>query len=134
MPVCKGFIFTLVSIFYFPEAAAPFWSSWPSDRSRAARSRLWTPTRHKHNWGRVLFKHQYCIQVFFSGLKMRYWSKFNSNPRFRDVRNVQTGPLKLIYVYNGIREKWSRIKWYTRSICTLLYINFDGLYIIMNSP
>ena len=44
------------------------------------------------------------------------------------------GPLKLTYVYNGIREKWSRIKWYTRSICTLLYINFDGLYIIMNSP
>ena len=25
-----------------------------------------------------------------------------------------------------------RIKWYNRSICTLLYINFDGLYIIMN--
>ena len=47
---------------------------------------------------------------------------------------MSRGPLKLIYVYNGIREKWSRIKWYTRSICTLLYINFDGLYIIMNSP
>ena len=45
-----------------------------------------------------------------------------------------TGPSKMTYVYNGIRVKWSRIKWYTRSICTLLYINFDGLYIIMNSP
>ena len=40
----------------------------------------------------------------------------------------------MTYVYNGILEKWSRIKWYTRSICTQLYINFDGLYIIMNSP
>ena len=36
------------------------------------------------------------------------------------------GPSKMTYVYNGIRVKWSRIKWYTRSICTLLYINFDG--------
>ena len=29
-------------------------------------------------------------KFFFSGLKMRYWSKYNSNPRFRDVRNVKT--------------------------------------------
>ena len=47
---------------------------------------------------------------------------------------IYMGPSKMTYVYNGIRVKWSRIKWYTRSICTLLYINFDGLYIIMNSP
>ena len=48
--------------------------------------------------------------------------------------HTQSGPSKMTYVYNGIRVKWSRKKWYTRSICTLLYINFDGLYIIMNSP
>ena len=48
--------------------------------------------------------------------------------------SVDTGPSKMTYVYNGIRVKWSHIKWYTRSICTLLYMNFDGLYIIMNSP
>ena len=42
---------------------------------------------------------------------------------------VHWGPSKMTYVYNGIRVKWSRKKWYTRSICTLLYINFDGLYI-----
>ena len=47
---------------------------------------------------------------------------------------IYMGPSKMTYVYNGIRVKWSRIKWYTRSICTLLYMNFDGLYIIMNSP
>ena len=51
-----------------------------------------------------------------------------------NYRCVCLGPSKMTYVYNGICVKWSRIKWYTRSICTLLYINFDGLYIIMNSP
>ena len=61
------------------------------------------------------------------------WSFFHGDWWHDKVLMVEvTGPLKLIYVYNGIREKWSRIKWYTRSICTLLYINFDGLYIIMN--
>ena len=49
-----------------------------------------------------------------------------------EKQTLEPGPSKMTYVYNGIRVKWSRIKWYTR--CTLLYINFDGLYIIMNSP
>ena len=53
---------------------------------------------------------------------------------YRKKLPLLSGPSKMTYVYNGIRVKWSRIKWFTRSICTLLYINFDGLYIIMNSP
>ena len=50
------------------------------------------------------------------------------------IVSLLLGPLKLIYVYNGIVKNDPHKMIYTRSICTLLYINFDGLYIIMNSP
>ena len=42
------------------------------------------------------------------------------SPGSRRFVIIQTGPSKMTYVYNGIKN--FRIKWYTRSICTLLYI------------